>query len=312
VTGRVNILALRGRAAVVFGVVIFLVFAGAGASSAYWTASSTVGATATTATLSTSVAGTNVLNTTYKFAAPATTSPTVIAAPAIAIANTGTAPLTYTVATSASAATVAPASIQLSLWTTGGSNCGTSPPAAQGTLAAFPTFSTAAPVAAGATYHLCAATQLMTSVAASQGGTITLNFTVTGHVGANWSTAAAVSATQTVFRIPAVTGVTCVSKSLTGLASYITLSWTLPTTATGVSITVTPNGTGGVAYGGTLLVRDFSRSGLLGPSTAVGSSATQLSLVVIESQYGTTSTPVTQKIVQTAGLGGALAGIACG
>lgn len=294
----------RSRLVAIVAAVVFLFSAGSISASAYWTGSSTLASTVSPAALSLTLANVNTLATEWKFAGVATNSP--IVRKELTITNTGAAPLTYTLAIANTSSTLA-AATKLWLWTEAG--CAT-PSGTAGTLAAPPALlAGAASAASGVAVKLCAATQLTTTVAASQGLTNTASVTVTGRVGTNWTTAnttaTATQAIQSVYRVPPPTNMVCTTGFL-GI-SGVNLSWTGATGATGYTITGNGNPTAITTLPSTTTsVNLFRTSGIIPGSQISVNGATILTVTTTDSVYGTTSTSV-QVPVHEAGVS-----LACG
>jgi hypothetical protein len=209
-------------------VAAFLVAVTGTTAGAYWVASSvSLTSTASGAAASGTLAGTSGLAKEYKFTGAGTASTPAIAP--LVFANTGTAPLAVTLGVSGVTGTLAP-NVVLTFWTGSAGACAATVPATGttiGTVAVPPALPAAfTSVAAGVSVTLCAATRLNTTVAASQGQTLSPVFTLTGRVGTNWTAPAAGAAfTQSVYRVPSPSPITCVDG--TGLGSgTVTLSWT--------------------------------------------------------------------------------------
>lgn len=218
----------RLRLALALGLSTFLVLAGTVGASAVWsTANVALPATANAASISSTVGQSGGLNTaTYKYTGTASD----LKIGMLTYANTGTAPVAVTLAVSSTNSTVA-AATQLQLWTTTATSCETTVPtgALTSTLATTaPALPTAfAQVAAGATVKLCAATHLTSALSAVQGQSLTATFALTGKVGANWTTNASASFTQSVYRVPPATAPTCKNNALD-----VQLTWTAAVGAT--------------------------------------------------------------------------------
>ncbi len=297
----------RAKIASAIGIVAFFVLAGTGVAAASWTASSGATATvsaATTAMTLTPSSGTATLDTgatPYKFAGAATNSPVFLRS--VALKNTGTAPLTYalSVADSAGNALAAVASaITVTLWTSS-TACTTTVGTGStiGTLATLPGIpSTAATQAPGVSATLCILTKLNTTVAQSQGLSVTAVFTVTGTVGMSaWNTNASDTAfTQVVYRIGSPANPVC--RQAGGINSTATISWTAPSVSGGtITYSIVDQTTGAAVSGATIsgTTAQFNYSDLSGASETVLVKAT-------DSVYGTVSTGLPFSLSQSGGL----------
>ena len=220
---------LRARVAIAAGVAAFLVLVGTGAASAGWTAPGVnASASASGATTSMTLGGSAALATQYKFTGGA--SPIVVKP--LTVANIGSAPLTYSLAVSGVADNPLAASVKLTLWRSTGATCAATPPttgSTVGTLAAPPALpADANSAASGVSLTLCAATQLTTTTAASQGRSVTPTISVTGQVG-GWSTSATDAAfAQSVYQVPDATALTCTPVRANLFSQVVTLAWTAP------------------------------------------------------------------------------------
>ncbi|WP_442576208.1 hypothetical protein ACSBPH_03420 [Microbacterium sp. F51-2R] len=206
--------------------VTLAVLGAAGGASAAWIAAASVEASVSSTTIGTTAQVTG-LSTTYG-------SSTSNAAGQLTIANTAGAPLSYTLVTQLGAGSSAAlaAKIVLRLWT--GSACGrTAPSTADTTTLAdpAPALPTAArTLAPGASVVVCVLTQIdAPTVAALAGQTVTATFSVTGAVGANWTTSATtVAFTQSIYGLAPAGGPTCTAAPPHG----VQLSWTAPANRT--------------------------------------------------------------------------------
>jgi len=186
---------LRTRVAAIAGVTAFLVLAGTGAGYAYWTASSTVQASAQSTNAAVSLAASSALTTTYT---NASTGPVI---GPLTISNTGGAPLGLALTASSTNSGLSGA-ISLRLWLQSGGSCGTAVPSSgvtTGTLAAPPALPAGATNAnPGSSVVVCAATAFTGSYASYAGQSATVTFTVTGSVGTDWRPTASVNITQSL------------------------------------------------------------------------------------------------------------------
>jgi hypothetical protein len=192
---------LRTRVAAIAGVTAFLVLAGTGAGYAYWTASSTVQASAQSTNAAVSLAASSALTTTYT---NASTGPVI---GPLTISNTGGAPLGLALTASSTNSGLSGA-ISLRLWLQSGGSCGAAVPSSgvtTGTLAAPPALPAGATNAnAGASVVVCAATAFTGNYASYAGQSAIVTFTVTGSVGANWRPTATAAITQSLAQPSAV------------------------------------------------------------------------------------------------------------
>jgi hypothetical protein len=264
------------------------------AAGAYWTAASvSLSSTATAARASATLSGTAGLQKEFKFTGLGTASTPTIAP--LVFANTGTAPLVVTLTVAGVISNPLAPNVALTFWAGAAGACAATIPSSGttvGTLAAPPALPAAfGSVAAGTTVTLCAATRLSTTVALSQGQTVTPVFTLTGTVGANWTAPAPGAAfTQSVYRVPDPTPVTCVDG--TGLSSgVVTLSWPTATGATTYRVVKTD----GSVVKASSAARSVTVNGLeLGLGSILGPGSVAVLVQSMDSTYGTTSagTPV--------------------
>jgi hypothetical protein len=288
----------RTRLAVVAGLSAFLVLAGTGVATAAWQTSTSVNSSVTAATakmtLSTS---SGALGTLYKFAGTPPTPPAsatvVTVVKGVVVTNTGTAPLNYALAASIAAGNTLPAtSVWVFLWTTTGTCSATiGAGATSGSLAgplSMPL--TAASAVPGVAFTLCIGTNLTTTLAASQGLSITPTFTVTGTVGTSpWTSSADATFTQSVYQMIDPTALTC-----TRAKKNVTLSWSAP---------VNTGSTGNVTY---QIIEATSKhvlvplqSGLTAIITPADLTTSPETLLVQakEDQYGSTSAGTTSTMI---------------
>ena len=272
----------RNRLALIAGLCAFLVLAGTGVASAVWTSAAFVTGSVTAATTSLTIVGTPSLATTYAFAGTADQSPTIVRS--MVVTNTGSAPLSYSLAVSGVAGNALAPLVKLTLWTTTGT-CSATPGtgATSGTLAAPPALPSGALTAtSGARFTLCTSTSLNSTIAASQGLSVTPTVTLTGTVGVNWSTSASdATFTQSVYQINPVSP-TCVRNG-----NIVTLSWTAPANTTGASA-VTYRVVD--ASNNSIVIKTY-QAGLSASLVASDLSGSTGSVVVqaLESQFGTSS-----------------------
>jgi hypothetical protein len=290
---------LHSRAAVAAGLVAFFVLAGTGVATAAWQASTSVNSSVTAATVKmTLTAASGSLGTLYSFTGtpPTPTATVVTVVKGVALTNTGTAPLNYSLFTSIAAGNTLPTTaVRVFLWTTTGT-CSTTIGAGStsGSLAGPLNMPLAAASAVpGAAFTLCIGTNLTTTVAVSQGLTITPTFTVTGKVGTSpWTTSTADAVfTQSVYQMSNPGSLTCTAASN---SKSVTLSWTAPF-ATG--------STGNVTYqiieaSGAVLVP--FQSGLVSGQISWDSSGPSRTLLLQakEDLYGSTSTGISITLSQ--------------
>ena len=218
----------RTRLAVIAGLSGFLVLGGSGVAIAAWTSAASVTGSVTAATASFTIEGARALDTQYAFAGDASRSPTIVRT--LVVKNTGTSPLGYTLSLSGIAGNALAGVVTLTLWTSAGTCQSTGPGAGatNGTLASPPTLpSDALSAAPGASFTLCVSTSLNSTIAVSQGLTITPTLTITGTVGVSTWTASTPDAvfTQSVYRMANPTSLTCAQGK--GDKTVI-LNWTAP------------------------------------------------------------------------------------
>lgn len=179
------------RIVIAISAVAFFVLASTGVAFGAWNTSSPVTGSVTAASTSISVAGTTGLSYSYQFTGAASLSPVIIKP--ITVSNTGMTPLTYTLAVTNVTSSAFASQVKLSVWLQVAGVCGVTVPTGSntGTLAvppALPAGTTSA--ASGASFILCAATSMNTTVAGSNGFTVNSTLTVNGQVGvSNWRTA---------------------------------------------------------------------------------------------------------------------------
>ncbi|SDZ09839.1 hypothetical protein SAMN05216554_2383 [Herbiconiux ginsengi] len=274
-------------------VVTFLVAVTGSTAGAYWVAASvSLTSTTTGATASGTLAGTAGLTKEYKFTGAGSASTPTIAP--LVFANTGSAPLAVTLAVSGVAGTLAP-NVALTFWAGSAGACAATIPGSGttiGTLALPPALpADFASVAIGASVTLCAATRLNTTVAVSQGQTVSPVFTLTGHVGTNWTaTAPGAAFTQSVYQVPNPAPITCVDG--TGLGTgVVTLSWTAVPGATTYRIVKASDGStvkaSNAATSVTVNGLDLGLGSIFSPGTVA------VLVQSLDSTYGTTSAGTT-------------------
>lgn len=219
---------MRRRAiAAIAAVTTVLLLAGGGTAAAFWSATASVSATASSTTVATALAQSGELNTTYRYGGSTSTTATG----ALTITNNGGAPLTYTLANQVTGSATLAQKTALMLWT---GTCGATIPASGAVFTTLADRAPALPAAArslapGASVTVCVATRISGTDAAStnaalQGQSVTSAFAVTGAVGTSWTATASTAAiTQNVYRLEAATNVTCTD----GYRSAV-LSWSAP------------------------------------------------------------------------------------
>jgi hypothetical protein len=291
---------LSGRQVRIFiaaGLVAFLTVGGTATASAYWTAAAApIGGTAKSLNTQVDLGDASVLDTTFKFTG--TNAPITIKS--ISVANSGTTPVTYTLTTSAIAGTASlGSSIKVWDWAVAaGAACGSTVPAGSnaGTLASLPALPTKT-AAAGTSYNLCLATQLTTTVAASQGLTVTEQFTLTGTVGDNWTSTDTSSTKQTVFQIGSLTSLTCANRPASD-GYGVTLTW--PIVAGATSYAAYANGSttsfGSVTQPTTGTTASIRLNYEEDSSSFVIGNATTVKIVPIDGTYGTTGAGLSQTL----------------
>lgn len=203
--------------------VTLAVLGGAGAATAAWVASASVSASTSSATVTTTLAQTGALTTTYRYAG----SRSAAVVGELTITNAGGAPLSYALANRVTGSTTLAQKTTLRLWT---GTCGATAPvgAVVTTLAdTAPALPAAARTpAAGASVTICVSTQIEGATNAElQGQSATATLSVTGAVGAHWTTSAtAASITQTAYRLAAAGTPTCLREG----GRDIRLTWSAP------------------------------------------------------------------------------------
>ncbi len=287
-------------------VVVFLVGAANIGAAALWTAPALpLAATANVATATVSAGGGSATTFEYKFSAatlPANQSPAIVP---FTFQNTGTSPLTFGVAVTTTGTHPATA-VSLTYWLgTGAAGvCAASVPGSGttvGTLASTPSLPGAfSSVAPGTTLTLCAATRLSTSVAQSQGLSLTASFALTGSVGLWTATAGTTPGfTQSVYRIGPPTDLQCANVTILGVGDVARFSWAQVTGATTYTVSRTVSGTTTVITtvaqpsGSTRPQVDIG-SVQLGLSTVLSAGSIPITITANETTYGTTSTGVTR------------------
>ena len=203
--------------------VTLAVLGGAGGATAAWVASASVSASTSSATVTTTLAQTGALTTTYRYAG----SRSAAGVGELTITNAGGAPLSYALANRVTGSTTLAQKTTLRLWT---GTCGATAPVG----AVVTTFADTAPalpaaartLAAGASVRVCVSTQIEGATNAElQGQSATATLSVTGAVGAHWTTSAtAASITQTAYRLAAAGTPTCLREG----GRDIRLTWSAP------------------------------------------------------------------------------------
>ena len=203
--------------------VTLAVLGGAGGATAAWVASASVSASTSSATVATTLAQTGALTTTYRYAGSRSTA--VVGE--LTITNAGGAPLSYALANRVTGSTTLAQKTTLRLWT---GTCGATAPVG----AVVTTFADTAPalpaaartLAAGASVRVCVSTQIEGATNAElQGQSATATLSVTGAVGAHWTTSAtAATITQTAYRLAAAGTPTCLREG----GRDIRLTWSAP------------------------------------------------------------------------------------
>jgi predicted ribosomally synthesized peptide with SipW-like signal peptide len=172
------------RAAVILGLVVFLVLAGTGIGFAYWSATSDVSGSVTAGTFEVTLDGVEQLDTVYS-----STSPGPVIA-SLSLGATGSGPVDFSPTTSSDNASLAEA-IRFRTWLPAGSGCGASVPSADittSTLAAPLLPSGADSVSAPTAIVVCAATDVTETFASHAGQSTTVTMTLTGALGgSSWT-----------------------------------------------------------------------------------------------------------------------------
>lgn len=290
----------RRRLAAIAGLCAFLVCAGPLVANAVWSAATSLGGAATVATVGVGVTGHSALSAQYKFAGAASNSPVVIAP--LPVTNTGTAPLNLTAGVSGVSGNPLAPLVDVTLWKSATSTCSATIPGTgttAGTLAAMPALPGAATaVAAGSGFTLCVATSLNSTVAESQGLTVSPLFTIYGTVGTStWTASAAGSFTQDVYRMADPTGLTCTGIGSAWFSRNVSLSWNAPT-GTGT--------TGAISYRvvnadtNVVIKTDITKTKVtITPGDLAAT--TNLLIQAVESQYGSTSAGVPITVTRSTG-----------
>lgn len=220
----------RSRAAIVIGVVVFLVLAGTGAATAVWTANGgSLTATTTPGNLSITQTGFTTLANVYSPSNLTDTAP-------LTVTNNGTVPANYTVLVQATATTALSNATTVYAWiVASASACTTSTAIGSGLSATASTgFSATVSITPGDTDVYCLRTVITSSYAANNSsGTDTLRATLTSSLG-NWASNSTADAVQTLADSTAPS----VPTTLTAASSTTTtvvLTWTASTDAVGVT-----------------------------------------------------------------------------
>lgn len=213
----------RGLLGPIAALATLAVLGTAGGASAVWVTNAVVSASASSATVATTMQLTGGLSTTSRFSGTASTA----VAGQFTITNTGRAPLSYRLESAIEGDPVLAQKTALRLWT---GTCGTTAPAG----AVVTTLADTAPalppaartVAPGASVVVCVATRVEGATnALLQGRTVTASFSTVGMIGDNWrADAGAQSITQTVYRLAPAGTPTCAA-----VGRGVKLSWTAPT-----------------------------------------------------------------------------------
>ena len=189
------------RASVVLGLVVVMVGVGAGAGFAAWTAAVSKGAAVSAAAVGVGTSGIDALAATYRPGLPGVTDPVLSDTAQVTVNNSGSAPLAYGLTVTGGNATLN-GLVALQVWKTG-ATCDAStvvPATATSGLLSSPAAlpGDANSAAIGATLSLCMRTSISAANYAAAGGLATTpTVSIVGTVGSNWSTASAVSFTQT-------------------------------------------------------------------------------------------------------------------
>lgn len=220
----------RHALAAVAALTTLALLGGAAAATASWNATASISGTASSTTISTALAQSGTLNTSYRYSGNSATAVTGT----LTITNTGGASLTYSLANRVVGSSALAQKTALQLWT---GSCGTVPAASAGvtstnlanTAPMLP--ESARTLGPGQKIDVCVATRISGSDASSsnatlQGQTVSAEFSVTGAVGTNWRTTGTTAAiTQSVYRIGSVPKPVCAAAS----SRSVTLTWNAPT-----------------------------------------------------------------------------------
>lgn len=220
----------RSRAAIVIGVVVFLVLAGTGAATAVWTANGgSLSATTTPGDLSITQTGFTSLANVYSSSNLTDTAP-------LSITNAGTVPASYTMVVQATSANNLANATTIAAWIVSAASACTSATATGTGLTATAGTGINATVSipVGDTDVYCVRTSITSSYAAANStGSDTLRATLTSSLG-NWSSNSTADAAQSLADSTAPT----VPTNLTATAPTTTtavLTWTASTDAIGVT-----------------------------------------------------------------------------
>ncbi|WP_368499421.1 hypothetical protein [Herbiconiux sp. A18JL235] len=291
-----------------FGVfaLVFLLGATHLGAAALWSAAPVpLAATVNAATATVSASGGSGTTFEYKFSTatlPPNQTPAIVP---FTFQNTGTSPLAFAVGVTTSG-TLSAANVSLTYWLgTGAAGvCASSVPGtgtSVGTLASTPSLPSAfSAVAPGTTLTLCAATKLSTTVAQSQGQSLTASFALTGTAGLWTATAGTTPGfTQSVYRIGPPTALQCANVTIIGVGDVARFSWAQVPSATSYTVSRTVSGTTTVITtvaqpsGSTRPQVDIG-SLQLGLSTVLTAGSIPITITANETTYGTTSTAVTR------------------
>lgn len=213
----------RRMVAAIAALVTLAVLGGAGGAAAAWIASASVAASVSSTTVATTLVPSGALATTYRYAGSRSSA----AAGQLTLTNTGGAPLSYVLHNQVTGSAALAQKTVLRLWV--GTCAGAAPADAVVTTLADPVPAlpaAARTLAAGAAVTVCLSTQIDGGTNAElQGLDATATLSVTGAVGANWSTSATGAAfTQATYRLAAAGAPQCARDG----GRDIRLTWSAP------------------------------------------------------------------------------------
>jgi hypothetical protein len=212
------------RAAVVLGLVVFLLLAGTGIGYASWSAMSGVSGTVTTGTFEVTLDGAEQLEAVH------TSASTSSAVASLSLTTTGMGAVALSLSTTSDNAPLAGA-IRLRAWLAGSGGCEAQVPqtgVTESTLAAPRLPSGAEAIQAPTTLVVCAVTDVPSGFASHAGTSVTVRMTLTGAlVGSSWTAADHGSFGQTVAAAPAPSLV-CVD---TADHTNVVVKWSNPSDA---------------------------------------------------------------------------------
>lgn len=237
----------RRSAAAIAALVTLAVLGGSGNAAATWIARASATASASSATIASTLVQTGALNTTYRYSG--SLSPAVSGQ--LTITNTGGAPLTYVLANQRTGSEALAQRIQLRLWSPSQGACdAAAPSSATDTTLADP--APQLPDAArtldpGKSAVVCVSTQLVGVLSALLNGqSVTATFQVTGTVGTWTTTASAAAVTQSAILVAGSLVVpTCAQHG----QPRVVLTWNAPTPRVpGIPVTYVLRTSSGISF----------------------------------------------------------------